>query len=231
MDSQRSDRLERSTRDPPVVPHSVNRLEPDDEHLSPAELEQRTIALQAKVHALAGHRCTRCQSPLCGHGALLAIVLGYQTAPRCASCLATEHHETAASLCERTLQWIRRRECFLHVWHNAGEHEGHGPVDRPACLFAHAAATPAATVEAVPAESNAPPAAAASYDAGDLGCGDLVLELRFRLRELDPGAVLAVTARDPAAPVDLPAWCGLCGHTLRHAAHPHYWIQRKRDPS
>lgn len=230
MDAPRSDRLERIAHDPPVA-HPVNHPEPDDEHLSPAELEQRTVALQAKVHALAGHRCARCESPLCGHGALLAIVLGYQTAPRCASCLATEHHETAASLCERTLQWIRRRDCFRHVWHNAGEHEGHGPVDRPACLFASTTAAPAAAVEAVPTESNAPPAAAASYDAGDLGCGDLVLELRFRLRELDPGAVLAVTARDPAAPVDLPAWCGLCGHILRHAAHPHYWIQRKRDPS
>lgn len=73
------------------------------------------------------------------------------------------------------------------------------------------------------------PRADARWDAGDLGCGELVLELRFRLLELPPGGIIAVTARDPAAPVDLPAWCGLCGHALLHARHPDYFIQRKRN--
>ncbi len=58
-----------------------------------------------------------------------------------------------------------------------------------------------------------------------------MLELRGQLRALPPGAVLRVVARDPAAPIDLPAWCGLVGHTLLAANHPHYLIQRKRDPS
>jgi hypothetical protein len=31
----------------------------------------------------------------------------------------------------------------------------------------------------------------AEWDAGDLGCGDLVLELRGRLRALEPGAPVA----------------------------------------
>ncbi|MBK8101693.1 MAG: sulfurtransferase TusA family protein [Planctomycetes bacterium] len=91
-----------------------------------------------------------------------------------------------------------------------------------------AAATGVAGAATAPTTTTAP-AADADWDAGDLGCGDLVLELRFRLRELSPGSVLHVTARDPAAPVDLPAWCGLCGHTLRHASHPDYWIEKKRD--
>ena len=54
-----------------------------------------------------------------------------------------------------------------------------------------------------------------------------MLELRSKLREIGPGEVLRVFARDPAAPVDLPAWCGLTGHSLVHAAHPEYHLQRK----
>ena len=117
----------------------------------------------------------------------------------------------------------------LHVWRQASDREGFGPADRPRCLFA-----PASTVPPVAAPASVDAAApalgvAAAYDAGDLGCGDLVLELRSQLRALPAGAVLHVIARDPAAPVDLPAWCGLVGHTLLAAAHPDYHIQRKRD--
>ncbi|MCB9882780.1 MAG: sulfurtransferase TusA family protein [Planctomycetes bacterium] len=76
-------------------------------------------------------------------------------------------------------------------------------------------------------ESNDAPAHDASIDAGDLGCGDLVLRLRNELKTLAPGAVVHVRATDPAAPIDLPAWCGLVGHTLIHTKPPHYWIQKK----
>lgn len=51
------------------------------------------------------------------------------------------------------------------------------------------------------------------WNAGDLGCGDLVLELRMRLREA-PGSVLKVIATDPGAPADIPAWCGMTGNEL-----------------
>ncbi|MCA8971903.1 MAG: sulfurtransferase TusA family protein [Planctomycetes bacterium] len=76
-------------------------------------------------------------------------------------------------------------------------------------------------------ESKDAPAHDVSIDAGDLGCGDLVLRLRNELKPLAPGAVVHVRATDPAAPIDLPAWCGLVGHTLIHTKHPHYWIQKK----
>lgn len=62
-----------------------------------------------------------------------------------------------------------------------------------------------------------------------MGCGDLVMGLRVRMGKLQPGDVLRVTATDPAAPEDLPAWCRLCGHTLVATNHPHYWIRRKGD--
>jgi tRNA 2-thiouridine synthesizing protein A len=67
----------------------------------------------------------------------------------------------------------------------------------------------------------------AEWDAGDTGCGDLVLELRARLRALAPGQVLLLRATDPGAPADIPAWCGLTKNPLRGAAPPHYWIARR----
>jgi tRNA 2-thiouridine synthesizing protein A len=62
-----------------------------------------------------------------------------------------------------------------------------------------------------------------------MGCGELVMELRIRLNKLPPGSVFRVTATDPAAPEDIPAWCRLCGHTLTAMNHPEYTIRRKGD--
>jgi len=67
------------------------------------------------------------------------------------------------------------------------------------------------------------------WDAGDLGCGVLVFELRRRLIEMRPGERIEVTARDIGAPVDLPAWCHTTGHTLVSAEHPVYVIERKAE--
>lgn len=65
------------------------------------------------------------------------------------------------------------------------------------------------------------------WNAGDMGCGDLVLELRIRLQDMKAGQILKVTARDPGAPEDMPAWCRLTGHALVKADHPVYWIRKK----
>ena len=67
------------------------------------------------------------------------------------------------------------------------------------------------------------------WDAGDMGCGELVMELRMRLKPMLPGHILKLTARDPGALEDLPAWCRLTGHRLMYADHPVYLIQRKED--
>lgn len=67
----------------------------------------------------------------------------------------------------------------------------------------------------------------ADFDAGDQGCGELVMELKFKLADLPPGAVLHLVARDAGAPEDLPAWCALTGHSLIAARHPEYWIKRR----
>ena len=62
-----------------------------------------------------------------------------------------------------------------------------------------------------------------------MGCGELLLELRGRLSPLAPGTVFELTARDPGAPEDLPAWCRLTGHELVEARHPVYRIKRRKD--
>lgn len=67
------------------------------------------------------------------------------------------------------------------------------------------------------------------WDAGDAGCGRLIMELQRQLRQLAPGASFEVTARDPAAWIDLPAWCRMSGHALVSESHPVYVIRKKVD--
>ncbi len=69
----------------------------------------------------------------------------------------------------------------------------------------------------------------AEWDAGDMGCGELVLELRSRLDTLKPGQIMKLIARDPGAPADVPAWCRMTGHPLIGGQPPVYLIQRKEN--
>ncbi|HEY7434999.1 MAG TPA: sulfurtransferase TusA family protein [Methylomirabilota bacterium] len=62
-----------------------------------------------------------------------------------------------------------------------------------------------------------------------MGCGELVLELRSRLDTLRPGQIMRLTARDPGAPADIPAWCRMTGNRLVGVEPPVYFIQRKED--
>ena len=59
-----------------------------------------------------------------------------------------------------------------------------------------------------------------AWDAGDLACGPMLLALRGRLERLEPGQVFRLVTRDEGAPVDVPAWCRLTGHTLIDAVAP-----------
>ncbi|MGW4668757.1 sulfurtransferase TusA family protein [Streptosporangium sandarakinum] len=49
-------------------------------------------------------------------------------------------------------------------------------------------------------------------DGGERRCVQLLIELRSLLTGLDADTVVHVIAADPAAPIDLPAWCHLTGH-------------------
>jgi tRNA 2-thiouridine synthesizing protein A len=59
-------------------------------------------------------------------------------------------------------------------------------------------------------------------DGGDRSCVQLLLELRSRLAALPAGTIVHLIASDPAAPLDLAAWCHLTGHTyLGHLPPPY----------
>lgn len=68
--------------------------------------------------------------------------------------------------------------------------------------------------------------AAAEWDAGDMGCGEVIILLRIRMQGLKAGDVFKLTARDLGAPEDIPAWCRMTGRRLVRAEHPNYWIQQ-----
>lgn len=72
-------------------------------------------------------------------------------------------------------------------------------------------------------------ASAAKWDAGDMGCGELLIELAMRMKALAPGQVFELRALDPGAVADIPAWCGLTGHVLVSAQHPIYEIRRREN--
>ena len=51
--------------------------------------------------------------------------------------------------------------------------------------------------------------------------------LRQTLLPHQPGTVLRLTALDPGAREDIPAWCNMTGHRLIEADHPLYFIARR----
>ena len=71
-------------------------------------------------------------------------------------------------------------------------------------------------------------AIASEWDAGHMGCGEVILLLRRRMQKLNPGDVLKLTAHDLGAPIDMPAWCRMTGRRLLRADHPEYWIEQTR---
>ena len=66
----------------------------------------------------------------------------------------------------------------------------------------------------------------AYWDAGEMGCGELLIELRFKMAELKKGQVFKLIARDPGAPEDMPSWCRMTGHKLLKAEHPQYFLEK-----
>ncbi|MFF2118342.1 sulfurtransferase TusA family protein [Kitasatospora sp. NPDC058184] len=62
------------------------------------------------------------------------------------------------------------------------------------------------------AAPDAPNAPDLTIDGTGLLCVQLLLRLRARIAHLPAGAVVHIHTTDPAAPLDLPAWCHLTGH-------------------
>lgn len=187
-------------------------------------------ALLHDLSLLTGKPCTACSHRLCGHEALFSIFMGLKDAPRCLNCLAATLHRPAAELRDEIADYFQYRDCYRQAWDAASRPEGFGGSRHPGCLWPTGAAVAGRPTQTRPLLSQEQPIAHRPvdfWDAGDMGCGELVMALRGRLLKLAPGDVLELTARDPAAPQDLPAWCRLTGHRLVQASHPQYFIQRK----
>ena len=78
-----------------------------------------------------------------------------------------------------------------------------------------------------PAEGSAVIPVAAEWNAGHMGCGEVLILMRRKMQELNPGDVFKLTSYDLGAPEDLPAWCRMTHRRLLHAQHPDYWIEQK----
>ncbi|MBD8871060.1 sulfurtransferase TusA family protein [Nocardioides donggukensis] len=79
-------------------------------------------------------------------------------------------------------------------------------------------------------------------DGGDRACGELLLVLAGRARGLPADSPVRLIATDPAAAIDLPAWCHLTGHhfagrgVLADDGRPYYDVVtsasgRRSDPA
>jgi TusA-related sulfurtransferase len=53
-----------------------------------------------------------------------------------------------------------------------------------------------------------------STDLGDLSCGELTMALKMFMDRLPFGVVAQITARDPAAHIDIAAWCHVTQNEL-----------------
>jgi tRNA 2-thiouridine synthesizing protein A len=51
-------------------------------------------------------------------------------------------------------------------------------------------------------------------DGGNTGCGELLMEMKLKMRRVPQGGILEVITLDPGAPEDLPAWCRLTGNQM-----------------
>lgn len=176
------------------------------------------------VRSTSGNPCVGCGVDLCGHLRLFSRAVSGSAGTRCLDCLAKGMHQAAATLRQNLAQYVAKRDCYRKAWDLIGDQEPDCPLSQAAAL----ASVAPNQGPGAPGETE-PPMAQGEWDAGDLGCGDLLLPLRGRMRQLEPGQILRLIARDPSAPEDIPAWCGVTGHRLIRAEHPTYWICRRDD--
>lgn len=67
------------------------------------------------------------------------------------------------------------------------------------------------------------------FDSGEETCGRVIINLHVYIKALAPGTLLLLISKDPAAPVEFPAWCRMTGNALRGMAHPYYLIELKPE--
>jgi len=65
------------------------------------------------------------------------------------------------------------------------------------------------------------------FDGGEETCGRVIVNLHLYTRDQPPGTRILVISRDPAAPLEFPAWCRLTKNELTSELHPYYLITLK----
>ena len=195
-------------------------------HRLPVDTAERTRILLRAVTQGRGRPCAApggdCNARVSAHEVLMSIGAGFRSAPLCLACLAHELDQDQTALCRHLGTWFQRRACYADAWAESTRLEGGEP-----SAFTAAASDDALSGTAVSRLWRDEPDD--FWDAGHMGCGELVMELRLRLRDLAPQEVLQVRALDPGAREDIPAWCAMTGHALVRAEHPQYDIRRKEQ--
>jgi hypothetical protein len=143
--------------------------------------------------------CADCGASLCGHDRLLSRALIGIHSTRCIACMARRTHSEPAELDSRLNAYICRRACYAAAW---------ASIDSSGCT--HSNSPKASPPIDLPTTASAAEwdTATEKWDAADLGCGDLVLPLRGKLRANGVG-------------------CRLTGHLLVASTPPEYLIQRR----
>jgi len=184
----------------------------------------RAGALIVALARRSGEPCRVCGKPLCAHELLFAIMLGRSNEPCCSTCAAAIQNGDRELLLADLRAHIGRRDCYRAAWEWAGVREGscrlavEPPEGRSRIDDSHGPGHGDSAADVVPD---------AEWDAGDMSCGDLVLELRARMKTMAPGSLLLVTAHDPGASEDLPAWCRMTGYRLVYARPPIFGVRNK----
>ena len=194
----------------------------------------QTAALLEDLRRMQGSRCKECAALLCGHETLMSLVAGYKDNPRCLSCLSRLLGRGREKVRDHLFGYILHRPCRHAGWLWAKREERTEPTALPLCLWpaagvARKESQPVETLIVSPDYPAPSPVPDAEWDAGNMGCGELVLGLRMRLQSMKPGQVLKLTATDLGVPEDLPAWCRLTGHQLVFSNDPEYRIQRREN--
>ncbi len=207
---------------------SVWREQPMEETYDSSE-DIQTVALVSDLVQMLGSRCKECAASLCGHQLLMSVVAGYRNSPRCLSCLSRQMGRGSEEVRDHLYHYIMHRACRRAAWLWASNEEGVTAL--PGCLWSGAGVEGESQREVnppvSPRRSDPNQVPDAEWDAGNMGCGELVMKLRLRLQAMKPGQILKLRASDDGAPEDLPAWCRLTGHELVSFNHPEYFIQRK----
>jgi tRNA 2-thiouridine synthesizing protein A len=199
-----------------------------DEELDPED-QIKIEALLCDLERLRQNQCADCGNSICGHEALMSVTMGYKDAPKCWACLDNVLGYGKEALRDQIFAYIKQRTCHYEGWRWANCEEGFEPDALPGCLWRTGAAD-STGVEWNPPSQYALPVSEAydcEWDAGNMGCGDLVLELRNRIGDLKPGQILKLRATDSGAQEDLPAWCRMTGNPLMSFQYPIYLIRRK----